>query len=476
MQSNQVSGDILGICAKAWLKACGVLTVMCTVTVAADHRHRFKTLISRDFYEGKELFEKSWEPGKPSPIGGDGLGPLYNETSCVGCHNLGGTGGGGSNERNVVMLTAIASSARSIHGATLFQGEMEDLHPGFRNRASVVLHRHATTPEIEERLKKIGEFTAVQTREGIKVLRDGRRNTPALFGAGFIDAIPDQVLRDAEKRSFPGFPEIKGRVSELADGRLGRFGWKGQIASLDDFVRAACSNELGLEVPGEHQASFAKTKDFDPSALELDLDKEQCDLLTRFVSRLAPPKKRPDDRTLPPWGYMVFQSIGCATCHTPKLGDVSGLYSDLLLHDMGQTSSDSATYYGGPVAPQSSGDVAKATPQAPRSGMAAPTEWRTPPLWGVADSAPYMHDGRAVTLDDAIRRHDGEAAKTMIQYIRADSRDRRALLTFLSSLTVSAERKKPVASPRTRRVGGKMYSGPLAGPIDTGDEPGSAQP
>ena len=134
----------------------------------------------------------------------------------MGCHNSGGTGGGGANERNVLMLTAVAGSAQSLTGAKLFQGEMEDLHPGFRNRASIVLHRHATTPEIEERLKKIESFTAVQTREEIKVLRKGSRNTPALFGAGLIDAIPDTVLREAEKRSFPNFPEIKGRVSGLA--------------------------------------------------------------------------------------------------------------------------------------------------------------------------------------------------------------------------------------------------------------------
>ena len=141
-------------------------------------------------------------------------------------------------------------------------------------------------------------------------------------------------------------------MSGLPDGRLGRFGWKGQIASLDDFVRAACSNELGLEVPGQHQASMATAKEFDPSTLKLDMDEEQCELLTRFVSRLAAPaQKGPDDRTVPPWGYMVFQSIGCATCHTPKLGAVRGLYSDLLLHDMGEPSSDSATYYGAPIAP-----------------------------------------------------------------------------------------------------------------------------
>jgi hypothetical protein len=329
MRNKRGSGAMFGIPVNAWLKACCVLTALCSVSLAADRRHRSKTLIPRDFFEGKELFEKSWEPGKPSPIGGDGLGPLYNETSCVGCHNLGGSGGGGSNDRNVPMLTAVASAAGSIKGATLFQGEMEDLHPGFRNSASIVLHRHATTPEIENRLRIIGTFTAVQTRVVIKTLREASRNTPALFGAGYIDAIPNQVLREAEKRSFPTFPEIKGRVSGLRDGRLGRFGWKAQVASLDDFVRAACSNELVLEVPGQHQVSLATAKDFDPSALKLDMDEAQINLLTRFVSRLAPPKKRPDDRTLPPWGYMVFQSVGCATCHAPKLGSS---FAEVVVH------------------------------------------------------------------------------------------------------------------------------------------------
>ena len=106
---------------------------------------------------------------------------------------------------------------------------------------------------------------------------------------------PAQSCARLRNASFPNFPEIKGRVSALPDGRIGRFGWKGQIASLDDFVRAACSNELGLEVPGQHQASLATAKEFDPSRLKLDMDEEQCELLTRFVSRLAPPVRRAAD-------------------------------------------------------------------------------------------------------------------------------------------------------------------------------------
>jgi CxxC motif-containing protein (DUF1111 family) len=447
------SDERFGLSNEYWLAACCLLTATFSVTLAADRRHRSNSVVvSRDFYEGKELFEKIWQSGKPSPFGGDGLGPLYNEDSCVACHHQGGTGGGGPNERNVLLLTAVVGSAESVKGAKLFQGEIEDLHPGFRNRASIVLHRHATDAAVEARLEKIGKFTAVQTREEIKLLRTGSRNTPALFGAGLIDAITAKTLHEAEKRSFPTFPEIKGRVSVLPDGRLGRFGWKAQIASLDDFVRAACSNELGLEVPGQHQASIATTNEFNSFHVDLDMDEEQLSLLTSFVGRLSPPVRRTDERTLLPWGYSVFQSIGCATCHAPKLGPVTGIFSDLLLHDMGEDSSDSATYYGAPIAPRSAGELAEGKEPVRRSGMAAPTEWRTPPLWGVASSAPYLHDGRAATLDDAIRRHNGEAAKATARYGRLNSSDRRSLIAFLSSLTVTAERKKSLPNSRTQTV------------------------
>jgi CxxC motif-containing protein (DUF1111 family) len=458
---------------------CAVVAVCSLAMAGAGRGHRSSTLISRDFFEGKALFEKTWEPGMRSPIGGDGLGPLYNEASCVGCHNQGGTGGGGDETKNVEMVTAVLSSTPSPAGGDIFQGELEDLHPGFRNQRSIVLHKHGTTEEIERRLRVIRTSTAVQTRDEMLTLRNAKRNTPALFGAGLIDGVSDDDLRQAERRVFAKFPEIKGRVSALPDGRLGRFGWKAQIARLDDFVRAACSNELGLEVPGKHQASLASAREFDPAKLKLDMDEEQCRLLVGFLARLSPPARRPvDDRRLPPWGYMVFESIGCATCHAPKLGAASGIYSDLLLHDMGEASSDTAVYYGAPAAPPSLRNVAEGK-EAPRpTGMATATEWRTPPLWGVADSPPYLHDGRGKTLDDAIRQHGGEAAKTETRYSKLASSDRRALIGFLSSLTVSANERKPPAAPRKRgraganaprsSAGRTQRSGAFAGLIGTG--------
>ena len=81
---------------RVWLTASFWILVSGSVAIAGGRGPRSKTTVSRDFYEGRELFVKVWEPGKPSPIGGDGLGPLYNEKSCVGCHHLGGTGGAGA--------------------------------------------------------------------------------------------------------------------------------------------------------------------------------------------------------------------------------------------------------------------------------------------------------------------------------------------------------------------------------------------
>ena len=61
--------------------------------------------------EGRELFQRSWLPDDPRSPDGDGLGPVFNETSCVGCHNQGAPGGGGPASKNVELLTALVARA-----------------------------------------------------------------------------------------------------------------------------------------------------------------------------------------------------------------------------------------------------------------------------------------------------------------------------------------------------------------------------
>jgi CxxC motif-containing protein (DUF1111 family) len=445
MRHNTIAGKMFGIRGRVWLTAGCLLVLVCSVAVAGGRGTRSRTTYSRAFYEGRELFMKDWEPGEPSPTGGDGLGPLYNETSCVACHHLGGVGGAGGNDRNVLMLTAVTSPTDAEKAGKVFVGDIKDLHAGLQGGSSAVIHRHATQKSLEVQLSGIQSYTAADSRGEIVGLRQSTRNTPSIFGAGLIDAIPDQVLLAAEKRKFPGFPEIKGRVSRLPDGRLGRFGWKGQTAALNDFVLAACSNELGLEVPGHHQSSLAPTGEARGSRAILDLDEEQCNLLIQYVRELPPPVLRPAYEAVATLGYPVFTSIGCATCHATRLGDVDGLYSDMLLHDMGQSLADAATYYGSSTPPGRQDNLAAAKDAAPLAGGAVRTEWRTPPLWGVADSVPYLHDGRASSLDEAILLHGGEAAATATRYRKLPRVERRDLLVFLQSLTAAPKLRKSSA-------------------------------
>jgi CxxC motif-containing protein (DUF1111 family) len=192
-------------------------------------------------------------------------------------------------------------------------------------------------------------------------------------------------------------------------------------------------------VTGHHQPRVEPAAESRANPENLDMTQDQCDQLVDYVASLSPPVLRPivEGWKEPP-GYRVVAQVGCATCHTPQLGEVSGLYSDLLLHDMGPSLGDAATYYGSSTAPADTGDLAKAREKAQAAGTGAvASEWRTPPLWGVADSGPFLHDGRARTLDDAIRLHGGEAATIATRYGKLDRNDRRLLLQFLLSLTVA---------------------------------------
>ena len=61
-------------------------------------------------------------------------------------------------------------------------------------------------------------------------------------------------------------------------------------------------------------------------------------------------------------------------------------------------------------------------------------EWRTAPLWGVADSAPYLHDGRAETLREAIELHGGEAVDVTARFKERPAHEQEAIIAFLKTL------------------------------------------
>jgi CxxC motif-containing protein (DUF1111 family) len=376
---------------------------------------------------GRELFLREWIPGDPRSRGGDGLGPVYNANSCATCHRLGGAGGAGGNDVNVEIAAAIITSARGEPTTDVPLDPLFDLHPDFRSVRALVLHRKGVDPRYADWRRRVDGWS----RDRITI-RTVERNTPALFGDGLIDTIPEAAIEAGARATFPGFAEVHGRVARLPGGKVGRFGWKGQTASLGDFVRTACAVEMGLEVPGHPQSINPATPA--EKAPALDLTEDECEALTRFVASLPAPGHRP----LPNRGQVVnaeqgrktFLEIGCATCHAPRLGDVDGLYSDLLLHDLGNSLADGAIYYGSPAPPSPQQQQLAAADQPAR-----PSEWRTPPLWGLRDSAPYLHDGRAKSLDEAIRLHDGEAKGIRDRYASLKLVERKQIYAFLMTLS-----------------------------------------
>jgi CxxC motif-containing protein (DUF1111 family) len=379
---------------------------------------------------GRDLFVHKWVPKDPL-AGGDGLGPVFNADSCVVCHHQGGTGGGGGLSHNVTTFVV-----RTSHNGPAQEGVVH-AHAVSRKDQETLKDVHSTLPAVSQ--PTLAMLVKMPGHEGERLsfpqgVHVSQRNTPALFGAKLIDEIPDRVLIQEERRQRlrRGMAPTKsenlpvGRAMRLADGRVGRFGWKAQSASLSDFVQAACANELGLGNPGQRQPSpLGRAAGRSPGH---DLTLEQCDQLTAFIAALPRPEERLPEQSRQREhalaGKKLFHAIGCADCHTPDMGSVSGLYSDLLLHRMGQELEGGGSY--NQPAPTN-------TPVSPGNGL-EPDEWRTPPLWGVADSAPYLHDGRAATLEEAIRQHAGQGAAAAQRFDRLGGPAQAQLILFLKSL------------------------------------------
>ena len=424
---------------------------------------------------GRSLFEHKWTAGDPLCPQGDGLGPMYNADSCVACHSLGGIGGAGASERNVSLLSVEGLNKRpSSRESQVIRTQAGKFNPAFgpglTAASSIVFHQFSTEPRYDRwRLSILGvklppqpsparrdaavqaadrkhgsaasPVTELAQKPGL-IVRLSQRNTPPLFGAKLIDSISEQTLVDLAKEQAERFPGIEGRVGRTAQGKVARFGWRGQAATLRDFVLTACAVELGLQNDGHEQAR--NPLEHRHSGRGNDLTKDQCDALIAFVASLPAPRQLPPaneyDARLHNHGAKLFESTGCTACHVRDVGEVAGIYSDLLLHDMGAgledpvpafpegrstrigSSSGSSAYYGGP------GEIFADTPPRLRR------EWRTPPLWGLRDSGPYLHDGRAATIEQAISAHGGEAENAARKYAGLDFQQRSHLVLFLKSL------------------------------------------
>ena len=286
--------------------------------------------------EGARLFEHEWQPND-SLADGDGLGPVFNDRSCVACHFQGGVGGAGDSKHNVMAFEALPA-------------------PGRPQIQAGVIHAFAVAEDCRESTKGLQEFFPVvpggQTIAGgcslvtrdFNPIRTDIVNTTALFGAGWIDRISTKtIVYRSRQRSLRAVSDElggkldgfrPGRPRVLADGRIGKFGWKAQFATLEEFVAAACANELGLGNPKMEQAKpWTRGNRTQTSP---DLNDAQFRALVAYVDTLPRPVEMllsdQRERAQVEDGRAIFTQIGCALCHSPELGGVQAVYSDFLLH------------------------------------------------------------------------------------------------------------------------------------------------
>jgi len=334
----------------------------------------------------------------------NGLGPVFVATSCGSCHAGDGKG------HPFTTLTRFGQSDTTGNKFLAMGGpQLQHLAlPGYQ-------------PEQIPAGATFSKFTP-----------------PANTGLGFIEAIPDGIIlsnadeNDADGDGISGRPNwIKIPVycilrpgTIIRNGKyIGRFGKKAAVYDLLQQTVNAYNQDMGINSTYEHYNTYG--------GLEVDpeiTNKTALDVVFYLKTLKAPIQRNQNDPAVLS-GKQIFMDISCGKCHVPQMqtgeSPISVLenktfypYTDMLLHDMGPGLDDHYT-----------------------EGTALTAEWRTPPLWGLGLSKNsqggkvfLMHDGRAASIEEAIRMHGGEAEQSKNKFNQLSDPDKANLIKFLESL------------------------------------------
>lgn len=391
-----------------------VLALVCAIAAPASAE-------PLDVAVGKALFDRLWVPSPASTRGSDGLGPLHAARSCAGCH----AGGGGSRTAAqgdgtldpsafAVRLGGDAGPGDPVYGL-----QIQPLGTALIAPEAAIALRLAASPD-----PALGPAVMAIRLHALAYgplapgTRLEARRAPSLRGIGRLAAVPDDVLAglaDPDDRDGDG---ISGRLGD------GRFGWKALEPTLASQTAAALLLDLGLSSPGRPQhagdctvaeASCRAAPHGDGGHADgVEVPAGALRALVAYVAALQAPRPAGDGD-----GAALFRDTGCAACHVPALTDARGrpvpAFTDLLLHDLGP-------------------GLAGGFPE----GRASAAEWRTAPLWGLGAAVRrgdrFLHDGRAASVDEAVRWHGGEAAAARAGYLALPSDEKTRLLAYLEGL------------------------------------------
>ena len=335
---------------------------------------------------------------------GNGLGPVFVATSCGTCHAGDGKG------HPFTTLTRFGQTDSTGNKFLQLGG-----------------------PQLQQR--SLNNFKAEVIPAGASF---SNFTPPANTGLGFLDAVTDADIfalsdpTDANGDGISGRPNWITIPSYLAtrsgsvvqNGKyIGRFGKKAAAYDLFHQTVNAYNQDIGIA------STYEPYNTYDGEVIDPEIANQTIIDVVAYLKMLKAPIQRNATDVEVQKGMQLFTSIGCAKCHSPELktglSSIAALsnktfhpYTDLLLHDMGPALNDGYT-----------------------EGTAATAEWRTPPLWGLglsknSQGGQYflMHDGRARSIDEAIRLHGGEASKSNQEFQQLTPADRASLIKFLESL------------------------------------------
>jgi CxxC motif-containing protein (DUF1111 family) len=430
------------------------------------------------FVIGNSFFKRNWVEAPASTTARDGLGPHFIARSCAGCHVLDGRGQppawkntlGPEPEGTVALLMRLSVAGTPdpkagvrpdpVYGDQFNNAAIQGVEPEGRvEMRQQPIHGRFADGTRYTLQKPIYKLTGLNYGPFAPGLMISPRIAPQIAGLGLLEAIPDaEILRNArEQAAAPG--PIKGQPNRVWDvfaqeERLGRFGWKANVATIAHQTAGAFHGDIGITsnafpqetctptqkdcLAAPHGGGKASGRDgivpaSKASALQPEIDDETLGHVIFYQATLAPAARRnvKDPQVLR--GQALFAQAQCAACHRPSYVTAEGPfppltspalkgqriwpYTDLLLHDMGP-------------------DLADGRPDHLASG----SQWKTPPLWGIGliqdvnGHTRLMHDGRANGVLEAILWHGGEAQASKEQVLKMKRADRGALVKFVESL------------------------------------------
>ncbi len=409
-----------------------------------------------DFSVGNSFFRNPWVQAPATTDARDGLGPIFNTNGCQNCHIKDGRGHPPEKDdmNSVSMLVRMSIPALTneqkqqliksgVIPEPTYGDQLQDFAlPDAKPEGKIAL----TYTDVPVTFADGEVITLRKPNLSITDLNYGpmaddvmlsARIAPPMIGLGLLEHIPEQTLKNFVAEQAAENKGVSGKLNQVWDVRAnktvtGRFGWKAGQPNLMQQNAAAFNGDIGLT-----SALFEQENCTDKQTICAELPNggkhEASEKVLTFVEfysqHLTVPARRNINDPQVMKGEKLFANIGCQSCHRtqiktakvperPALSEqMINLYTDLLLHDMGEGLADNRPEF-----------------------LANGQEWRTPPLWGlgyteeVNGHTNFLHDGRARSVMEAVLWHGGEAQTSRDKVLQLSKSDRQALVAFLDSL------------------------------------------